>query len=197
MLKIGIDIDGVLTDEGPDHDNIWLQKMNNYFDKQIKKVEDTYQLAEAYGLQNEELNAFLEDELANIYREARPAIDACETLKELKAKNAELILITARNKEFKELTLNWLNEHDFPFDELHHNKDKAPLAVKKGIELFIEDNQSNALEISQNQIPVLVVNKYHNKNLKENNKIKRVNNWQEIRKHIFALSVDTVSNKFF
>jgi len=197
LLKIGIDIDGVLTDEGPDHDNIWLQKMNNYFDKQIKKVEDTYQLAEAYGLQNEELNAFLEDELANIYREARPAIDACETLKELKAKNAELILITARNKEFKELTLNWLNEHDFPFDELHHNKDKAPLAVKKGIELFIEDNQSNALEISQNQIPVLVVNKYHNKNLKENNKIKRVNNWQEIRKHIFALSVDTVSNKFF
>ena len=54
--NFGIDIDGVLTDEGPDNNSIWQQKMNEFFDREITLKEYTYDLAKAFAINNQELN---------------------------------------------------------------------------------------------------------------------------------------------
>jgi hypothetical protein len=195
--NIGIDIDGVLTDEGDRDNNIWLQKMNEFFNRKITLKEHTYDLRKAFGLTDQELNDFLEIKLPEVYANVGAAPGAKETLEELNQAGHKLILITARNEIFRDLTENWLEKHQIPYHELHHNDDKAPLAVKKDIFLFIDDRKENAAEIAAENIPVILVNKYHNLNFQSSNNILKADNWNEIRKNIkLLLSKNTPAGKF-
>lgn len=146
--NLGIDIDGVITDEGTAENNIWQRKMNEYFSRDIKLGKYTYNLAEAYGLSEQELNSFLTDKLFEVYQEVNSAPGARETLTQLAEQGHSLILITARNEKFRDLTENWLEKHQIPYHELHHQYDKAPLVVEKNISLFIDDKKENALNIA-------------------------------------------------
>ncbi|MGM0603002.1 MAG: 5' nucleotidase, NT5C type [Bacillota bacterium] len=194
--KLGIDIDGVLTEEGSENNSIWQQKMIDFFDRNINLRKHTYNLAEAFGLNDEELKLFLEKELENIYRQVPAAEGARETLETLKKKGFELILITARHSRYNKLTKNWLKKYDIPYDSLYHEDNKAPLAEKLNLKLFIEDNKFNALAISKKNIPVILVSKYHNKDIKTNNLIYRADSWIDIKKHLDTiLSEHTSANK--
>ncbi len=195
--NIGIDIDGVLTDEGERENSIWLQKMNELFDREIILKEYTYDLRKAFGLTEQELNHFLEIKLPEVYANVGPALGAKETLDELHQAGHNLILITARNEIFRDLTENWLEKHQIPYNELHHDDDKAPLAVKKELALFIDDRKENAVQIAAENIPVILVNKYHNLNFKKSSNILKADNWSEIRKKIkLLLSKNTPAGKF-
>lgn len=195
--NIGIDIDGVLTDEGDHENSIWLQKMNEFFDREITLKEYTYDLRKAFGLTTQELNDFLEIKLPEVYANVGPAPGAKETLEELHQAGHKLILITARNGMFRNLTENWLEKHEIPYHELHHDDDKAPLAVKKDIVLFIDDRKENAAQIAAENIPVILVNKYHNLNFESSSNIIKANNWNEIRENIkLLLSKNTPAGKF-
>ncbi|RCW51472.1 MULTISPECIES: hypothetical protein [unclassified Halanaerobium] len=195
--KLGIDIDGVLTEEGPKNNSIWQQKMTEFFGRNINLRKNTYNLAEAFGLNTEELNLFLKKELENIYRQATPAEGAKETLEELKERDFTLILITARHSKYNTLTKNWLKKYDIPYDKLYHEDNKAPLAEKLKLKLFIEDNKFNALAISKKNIPVILVSKYHNKDIEKNNLIYRADSWQDIKRQLYTiLSEHTATNKF-
>ena len=85
---------------------------------------------------------------------------------------------------YRQLTADWLKKHGIKYSSLTHEANKSPLAVEKGIELFIEDNANNSLELSRKNIIVLLMNKYHNQNFKVNTNIIRVNNWSDIREEI-------------
>ncbi len=196
--NIGIDIDGVLTDEGNQEKNIWLQKMNELFDRNIKLKEYTYDLRKAFGLTDQELDHFLKIKLPEVYANVGAAPGAKETLEELSQAGHKLILITARNEMFRDITENWLEKHKIPYHELHHDDDKAPLAVEKDIALFIDDRKENAAQIAAENIPVILVNKYHNLNFESNNNILKADDWNEIKKNIkLLLSKNTPAGKFF
>src|SRR6056297_1172866 len=182
--NFGIDIDGVLTDEGPDNNSIWQQKMNEFFDREITLKEYTYDLAKAFAINNQELNDFIQAKIEDVYSSVKPINKARDILAELEKEGHRLILITARHEEHRSLTEKWLNDHNIPYHELHHAHDKAPLAAKKNISLFIDDKKQNALEIAAKDIPVFLVSKYHNYDFKGNHKITKVNNWDEIRENI-------------
>ncbi len=195
--NIGIDIDGVLTDEGPGGNSIWQQKMNELFEREITLREYTYDLRKAFGLTNQELDKFLEIKLPEVYASVSPAPGARDTLLELEEAGHKLILITARNEMFRELTEDWLNRHQIPYHELHHDDDKAPLAVKKEIALFIDDRKENAAAIAAENIPVILVNKYHNLNFESNGQISKADDWKDIREQInLLLSKNTPAGKF-
>jgi hypothetical protein len=195
--NIGIDIDGVLTDEGDRENSIWQQKMNELFDRKISLKEYTYDLRKAFGLTEQELNHFLEIKLPEVYANVGLAAGARETLEELHQAGHNLILITARNEIFREVTEKWLEKHQIPYHELHHDDDKAPLAVKKDIALFIDDRKENAVQIASENIPVILVNKYHNLSFESNNNILKADNWNEIRENIKSLlSKNTPAGKF-
>mgnify|MGYP006433394173 CR=1 FL=1 len=182
--NFGIDIDGVLTEEGPDHNSIWQQKMNEFFDREITLKKYTYDLRKAFALNDQELNEFIQDKIEEIYSSVKAVDKAREILTELYNQGHRLILITARSEEHRDLTEKWLKENNIPYHELHHEDQKAPLAAEKNISLFIDDRKENALEIAEKNIPVILVNKYHNSDFEGNDQITKVNNWDDIKKNI-------------
>ncbi|MFP4199320.1 MAG: 5' nucleotidase, NT5C type [Halanaerobium sp.] len=182
--NFGIDIDGVLTDEGPDHNSIWQQKMNEFFEREITLKEYTYDLRKAFALNDQELNEFIQENIEEIYSSVKAVDKAKKILSELYEQGHRLILITARSEEHREITENWLKENGIPYHELHHEDQKAPLAAEKNISLFIDDRKENALEIAAENIPVILISKYHNYDFKGNEQITKVKNWDEIKEKI-------------
>lgn len=182
---IGVDIDGVLTDESHPNDNIWHDRLCQYLGKKIERARDVYNFMEAYNLSSDVIDGFLEEHLENIYSQVNPAPGAKETLLQLARKDFKIYLITARNSRYHSLTEGWLKKHQITYTTLIHEDSKAPLAVEKNIQLFVEDHAETARELLANNIQVILVNKYHNRYLKAQNNLVRVNNWEEIRDYIF------------
>lgn len=182
---IGVDIDGVITDEGPADNNIWHNALCNFLGKEVKRVKDKYDFIEAYNLPEKTINEFIENKIHEIYWNVKPASGAKETLEKLHVKGFTIFLITARNERFRNLTEKWLDKYSIPYDKLFHEDNKAPLAEKLNIELFLEDNEKNARQLFSYNIPVILVNKYHNQEVKNERLLYRVSNWQEINEIIF------------
>lgn len=194
--NFGIDIDGVLTDEGPDENSIWQQKLNEFLDRKISLKENTYDLRKAFAITDQELTAFLKQKIEDVYESVKPVAKAKQLLSQLSQQGHKLILITARDPKHRSLTENWLKENEIPFDELHHTKEKAPIAVQKNIALFIDDKKENALEVAEQNIPVILVSKYHNNNFQGHQQITKVKNWDEIEENIdLFFSKNTHSRK--
>ena len=180
--KIGVDIDAVLTKEGRGEENIWYQEICNYFDLQ-EQQRNVYDFTEAFGVSNEEVKQFMADKAHEIFRSLPPAPKAKQVLTKLKNQGFTIILITARNDKYRNLTLNWLEKHQIPFDQLIHSKHKADVCQELGVELFIDDKLENLQSIKENmEIPLLLMDMDHNQHYE--GAIPRVNNWLEIKEKI-------------
>ncbi|MFW6014868.1 MAG: 5' nucleotidase, NT5C type [bacterium] len=181
---IGIDIDGVITDEIHPNDNIWHNALCEFLGEDIERVKDSYYFNEAYNLSEEIINEFLNENIEDIYKKVKLWPDAKITINNLYDMNFNIILITARNNQFRSITENWLKKHGIKHTKLIHNENKAPLIKTNNIKLFIEDNAENAKVIAKTGIPVILLNKYHNQYLQTDDKITRVNHWNEINEII-------------
>lgn len=181
---IGFDIDGVITDESHPNDNIWHDALCKYLGRDLERVHQSYPFTKAYGLSIDVVESFMEEKMEELIREVKPMEGALYTLDFLDKKNFHIHLITARNAKYDRVTYEWLNEYSIPYTSLIHDDNKAPLAVEKGIELFIEDSSSNTVELIAEGIPVILLNKYHNQDIADSNLIFRVDNWSEINRQI-------------
>ncbi|MEJ6950575.1 5' nucleotidase, NT5C type [Natronospora cellulosivora (SeqCode)] len=182
---IGIDIDGVITDEIHPNKNIWHDALCTYLGYDIKMVNNSYYFDKAYNLPLKQINSFIEEKIEDIYKEVRISNGAKETINQFYDQGFDIHLITARDKKHQQITKNWVDKNQIKYTSISHEEDKAPLASKKEINIFIEDHVKNAQELSEIGIKVLLVNKYHNADFIENkNMITRVNNWTEIREKL-------------
>lgn len=104
-------------------------------------------------------------------------------------KKYDLILITARLESVRIPTEKWLQQH-FPgaFSQTHllgmyagsHKKrSKGEVAKELGIQLFIDDSLTNALDIVSYGIPVILLDKLWNQAVLPPN-VYRVHSWTEI-----------------
>ena len=180
-MNIGIDIDGVITHEKEGKENVWLRALNNYFEDQITRKKDVYNFTEAYDIPLEDLKEFLRNKLHEIYSGVEIAPGAKEIIDKIKSAGHTIYLITARHQKFRPLTIKWLEQHHVNYDYLYHEDNKAKLAVEKNIKLFIEDNQSNTIDLLKEDIPVVLVDKYHNKEVPDRDILYRVDNWNQIK----------------
>ncbi|MCF8009241.1 MAG: hypothetical protein K9K32_05700 [Halanaerobiales bacterium] len=196
-MNIGIDIDGVITDEKKGQENIWLRSLNKHFDRKITRKKDVYQFSQAYDIPLEELKEFIDNKIHQVYSNVDIFPNAKRIIDNLKSKNHTVYLITARHQEYRSLTIKWLTQHKVNYDYLYHEDQKADLAVQKNIKLFIEDNEKNARSILKKNIPVILVDNYHNRKLKDKENLYRVKNWLEIENIIYdlLLSINTTSNE--
>ena len=181
---IGVDIDGVITDEGDSENNIWQKALSEYMQRDITRIRDVYNFNRAFDLSPEVIDDFLNERLAHIYSNVIPLHKAKETINYLFEIGFKIILITARDQSFRQLTSKWLKDHGIKYTQLHHEDNKAPLAAEMNIELFIDDNQENAIQIAQKEIDVLLMDKYHNQDIGDHELIYRVDNWTDIREYI-------------
>jgi hypothetical protein len=113
---------------------------------------------------------------------------ARDGLKELKRRGWCIVIISARPVwQYKQVysdTVRWLREKDIAYDLLLFNKDKAEAIYEKIFPAvpayLVEDRIKHVLEVAELDIPVLVMSYPHNAELKETDKIIRVNCWNQI-----------------
>ncbi len=180
----GFDIDGVLTYEGQGNNNIWVKYLQKFLGEKIEIKNNSYDFCEAFELSQETLNEFLDKHLEEIYASVPRAPKADEVLSKLKSENYYIVLITARDKEFRNLTEKWLKKHNIIYDKLFHESNKAKIADKMGLELFVDDKKENIIELNKVGIPTLVFDSHHNKDLNQEHYFERVNNWEQIQEII-------------
>ncbi|APQ74834.1 hypothetical protein CF055_05120 [Clostridium botulinum] len=176
-LNICIDIDGTITEP-----YYWLKISNKYFKKNIKPEDITvYNIEDVLGITEEEYMKFYEKYKVRIHTEEKLRQGAKKVLNELN-KYHNIYFVTAREKSLEVLTKSYLINHSIKFRDLyvlgsHYKVDKAK---ELNCDIFIEDNPSNAVELSEAGFKVILLDTNYNKHIKENENIIRISHWDEV-----------------
>lgn len=185
-MRIGIDIDGVLTDI----EQWQLDYGGKFFSKFNKSVvnKDGYEIITIFevddNLDNQFWNAYLYE-----YVTKEPSRKfASEVIKKLKEAGNEIYIVTARyltdrntkeGQEMREIVVKWLNEQEIYYDKIIFSpEDKLEDCKKNNIDIMIEDKVEN-INILSTAIPVICFHAGYNKECIGKN-IYRAYNWYDI-----------------
>ena len=185
-MRIGIDIDGVLTDI----EQWQLDVGGKFFSKFNKSVlnKDGYEITEIFNV-SDELNSQFWNEYLYEYATKEPSRKyASEVIKKLKDDGNEIYIVTARyltdrntedGEKMRKIVVNWLAEQKIDYDEIIFSpEDKKENCKKYNIDIMIEDKVDNINKISS-IIPVICFHAGYNKECEGKN-IYRVYNWYDI-----------------
>ena len=91
------------------------------------------------------------------------------------------MMVTARDAKLTDITKNWLNENGFEEIDVYLLGSDYKIQKAKELEchIFIEDNPSNAMQLANEGMKVLLIDTNYNKEIEHEN-IVRVNNWIDI-----------------
>lgn len=192
ILKIGIDIDNVISDSYTQY----LARYNQQYRTEIRleEVIDFYYLDNLEQANGQRVVGYIDQLVYDEVFQANipPYIPAQAVVKKWRKKGYSITYITSRPKEVKKATLRWLEKHGFWQDgdglflfdknggyesDITYKKDTAQ---KEQLDLFIEDSKEIALIM---HIPVLLLDKPWNKG-KLPKHVKRVKNWIDIEKFV-------------
>ncbi|ADU29899.1 hypothetical protein [Evansella cellulosilytica] len=185
-LRIGIDIDGTVTDPGT-----FIPYLNKHFNKSLTLKDITqYELSGFLGITKEAFLEWMKIHEPFIYKEAVLASHVEDTLKNWNISN-ELYYISARPPAYYNLTKTWFDQYDLPYDhiELLGKHDKLDTIKKHNIDIFFEDKHDNACLIAEHcDIPVILIDTpYNQENIPK--QVYRAQNWSvvpKLMKEIFS-----------
>ena len=186
-MRIGIDIDGVLTDIEQ-----WQIYVGSkfYYEKYNKNIINPmeYDFTEIFGvgeqLDNELWNEYLFDYAIN-----EPARKyAGEVINKLKREGNEIYIITARfltdrvteiGDKMRNIVVNWLKQYNIYYDKIIFGpEEKLDICLENKIDLMIEDKVDNINTISK-RLPVICFDARYNQEC-QGEKIIRCYSWYDI-----------------
>lgn len=185
-MKIGIDIDGVLTDE---HTYV-LDNGTKYFsENNISYIvnRNVYDSEEIFGVSEDEYNNFWKEYIFEYSKNISIRRYAADIIKKLKEKGNEIFIITSRsfttyeneNKvRMQRLVKEWLKTNSVLYDKIIFTRKKLDVCIEKNIDLMIEDKPENIEDISK-EIPVIVYDCSYNEEIHNKNVI-RCYSWYDI-----------------
>ena len=176
---IGFDIDGVLTDELIEGENIWQRELEAYFPG-LELLEPSFSFTEAYGLSHARVSEFMDARAHKIFRNVKPQAGCKELLDWLERMDFIIHFVTARDDRYGEVTKEWLKEHGLPYAGLWFKESKGALCRSLGIEMFVDDYWENCLDIRDHGIVSLLMSAPHNLPYSAEKGIYRVRSWREI-----------------
>ena len=190
-MRIGIDIDGVLTDV----EKFTLDYGSKFcYDNGIttKINVNEYEEINIFGISKEQAIKFWNTYFGNYVLTYPVRAFAKEVIDKLKQDGNEIYIITARNEEglqedlygkMQELTKQWLKKNEIYYDKIFFTpKSKLNTIIDNNIDIMIDDFPGNIKEIST-KIPVLGYNAQYNANIEGKNII-RVYTWYDIYEKI-------------
>ena len=176
--NIGIDIDGCLTTS-----YCWLNHFNRMFNRNFTEEECTdYNLRNIYGINEDVWEKSFCDNIEGYFESCDIREDASEVINKINLEhNCSFITARRDNKLVRGITESYLKENKLDNIPLHmlNSHYKVDRAKELNIDLFIEDNPSNALQLANEGITVLLMDSYYNKEARHEN-IFRVSGWSEI-----------------
>lgn len=187
-MKIGIDIDGVLTDiEG------WQLDYGSkfYYEKYKRNIlnHKGYETYEIFNMEEKYDNEFWEEYFIDYSVNIKPRNFASEIIKKLKKDGHTIYIITARGsflshskilyEKNKKIVLKWLKKNNIYYDEIIFSpEDKLSICLNKKVDVMIEDKVENINKIST-KIPVICYHAGYNENCESKNII-RAYSWYDI-----------------
>ena len=196
-MRIGIDIDGVLTDLEQ-----WQLDYGSkfYFEKYGKEIQNNegYETTDIFKVDSK-----LDDEFwTEYFKDYSTNVDvrklASEVIQKLKQDGNEIYIITARGsflshsasvmsiEDNKNIVLEWLRKNEIEYDKIIFSpEDKLSICLENNIDVMIEDKVDNINKIST-RIPVICFHAGYNKNCKGNN-IFRCYSWYDIYSKISSI----------
>lgn len=197
-MRIGIDIDGVLTDVERWQLDYGSKFYYERYQKEIVDFEgyDTNQIFNVDDKLDEEFwRKYFKEYSLNV--EARKF--ASEVIDKLKQDGHQIYIITARGsflshsadvmsiEENQQIVLNWLKNNHINYDKIIFSpEDKLDICKENNIDLMIEDKVDNINKISK-IIPVICFHAGYNKDCKNSNII-RCYSWYDIYSKINKLA---------
>ena len=198
-MKIGIDIDGVLTDIEQ-----WQLDYGSkfYYENYNKGIvnRDGYETHEIFEVEEtlDDLfwNKYYKDYTTNV--EVRAF--ASEIISKLKNEGCEIYIITARGNwlptnnsmtkgECNNIVIDWLSKNNIKYDKIIFSpEDKLDICLNNNIDIMIEDKVDNINKISS-KIPVICFHAGYNKECEGKN-IYRVYSWYDIYSNINKIKLD-------
>ena len=139
-----------------------------------------YELHKIIGITRDEYTDFYNKIKFELHSKEPIRKDAVEIIQKLTELN-NIYFITAREKCLEILTHKYLNKYEIPYDGVYvlGSAHKVDTAKKLNCDIFIEDSYENAIELSETNFKVLLVDTNYN-HLPLNKNITRVFNWNEI-----------------
>ena len=184
MLKIGIDLDGVVFDSEQTfrtYEEIFDIERNQ--NKLINREEPKFQQRYSWSIKY-----YLE------ISQTSPIMSGFKKVYELlKDKDIEFIAITARGltptgETIEEMIIDAkkkLEENHIKFDKYYFkNEDKVDICLKENIDFMIDDDYRIIQRLAANNIKSIYFRDVGLKQLEENEYIKEVNNWGDIYRFI-------------
>ena len=185
-MRIGIDIDGVLTDIEK-----WQKDYGGkFFSKYNKSIvnKDGYEITTIFDVNHNLDNEFWDEYLYEYVTKEPSRRFASEVIEKLKENGNEIYIITARyltdrdtkeGQQMREIVVKWLGEQKIYYDKIIFSpENKQEVCKKNKIDVMIEDKVENINNISNN-IPVICFHAGYNKECNGEN-IYRVYNWYDI-----------------
>ena len=185
-MRIGIDIEGVLTDI----EQWQLDVGGKFFSRFNKSVlnKDGYEITKIFNVSDELDSQFWNEYLYEYVTKEPSRKYASEVIKKLKDDGNEIYIVTARyltdrnnedGEKMRKIVVNWLAEQKIDYDEIIFSpEDKKENCKKYNIDIMIEDKVDNINKISS-IIPVICFHAGYNNECKGKN-IYRVYNWYDI-----------------
>lgn len=190
-MRIGIDIDGVLTNM----EQFMLDYATKYCYENnlpIKINVHEYNEVEMLNMREEQTIKFWNTYLGEYVTKYPMREFAKSIIDKLKKDGNEIYIVTARSEyglpeelygKMSELTVHWLKKNDVNYDKIFFTKDSKMQAIEENnIDIMIDDSPKNIKELST-KIPVLCYHAQYNSDIKGENII-RVYGWYDIYEKI-------------
>ena len=183
-MKIGIDIDGVLTDVEKYQIDYGSKYFYQNYNKNIINV-NAYDFDKMFHV-NKNLDNDCWNEYLWNYATKEPARKfANEVTQKLHLDGNQLYIITSRDytnenslvgEKMRNTVKDWLKHFNIYYDEIIFSpEDKLDICIKNNINIMIEDNEENINKLSK-KIPILCFDARYNQNCIGKN-IYRVYSW--------------------
>ena len=187
-MRIGIDIDGVLTDMEQFQLDYGSKFAYENGKEEIINI-DGYEIKDIFNISDEEYDIFWDRYFLDYVMNEKPRKFADEITNKLHREGHEIYIITARyftendkkkaDGTIQEVVSKWLNKNNIYFYEIIFNpEDKLDICKNNKIELMIEDAPYNVNSLSK-YIPVICFNAGYNKDCLGEN-ITRCYSWYDI-----------------
>ncbi len=185
-MRIGIDIDGVLTDIEQ-----WQLDYGSKFFSNINKSvinKDGYEISEIFKVPDELDSQFWHEYLYEYVTKEPSRKFADEVIKKLKDNGNEIYIVTARyltdrdtedGNNMRKIVIEWLKQQNIIYDKIiFAPEDKLQICLENNIDVMIEDKVENIEKIST-KLPVICFHAGYNKQCKKDN-IYRAYTWYDI-----------------
>ena len=187
-MRIGIDIDGTLTDI----EKFQLDFGSKFFSRYNKFIVNPngYESAEVFNVDNKLDDKFWDKYYFNYLKSEPIRRFANEIIKKLKDEGNEIYIITARrggntisDEENKNLTKAWLDKNEVEYDKLIFSpEEKLNTCLENKIDIMVEDKPAN-INIISTKIPVICINAGYNQHCNGSN-IYRAYSWYDVYNNI-------------